>query len=451
MVKLFGTDGIRGIANTEPMTPETAVKVGRALAYYFKQHGSVRPHVVIGKDTRISGDMLEQALAAGICAMGVDVKLAGVLPTPGIAYLAAQTEAIAGVVISASHNPFYDNGIKIFNRDGYKLADKVEAAIEELIVDRRPLEASARIKETGRIASIKDATQRYATFLRATLPGKKPLQGFKIIIDCSNGATHAVAPLVLKGLGADLVTLFAEPNGTNINQDCGSQHPQFLAKTVVDKSAHIGLAFDGDGDRLIAVAESGEVLTGDQVLAICAGFLTKTGRLEPPKVVSTVMSNMGLGKALQRMGLEHIKSQVGDRYVMEEMQASGAVIGGEDSGHLIFHKYHTTGDGILAALRLLEAMQALKKPLSDLSRSMRVYPQVLINIDVAKKPDIASLPTVLEIIAQVEKELSDNGRVLVRYSGTQPQCRVMVEGPTPEKTNRYCKQIAESVRQEIGV
>jgi len=313
------------------------------------------------------------------------------------------------------------------------------------------METAASIKETGRTVSIKDATQRYATFLSATFPKEISLQGLKIVIDCSNGATHAVAPLVLKGLGADLVTLFAEPNGTNINQDCGSQHPQYLATAVADNSAHIGLAFDGDGDRLIAVAENGEVLTGDQVLAICSDYLTKTGRLEPPKVVSTIMSNMGLGKALQRMGLAHIKSQVGDRYVMEEMQASGAVIGGEDSGHLIFHKYHTTGDGVLAALRVLEVMQALKKPLSDLGNSMRVYPQVLINIDVSEKPDIASLPAVLAVIEQVEKNLGDNGRVLVRYSGTQPQCRVMVEGPTPEITNRYCKKIANSVRQEIGV
>ncbi len=450
MAKLFGTDGIRGVANTEPMTPETAVKVGRAVAYYFKQEGGVRPQVVIGKDTRISGDMLELALASGICAMGVDVKLAGVLPTPGIAYLAAQTESIAGVVISASHNPFYDNGIKVFTGKGYKLADSVEADVEALIVEPLPMDASMQIKETGRTVIMKDAAHQYATFLGATFPEDFSLQGLKIVIDCSNGATHAVAPLVLQGLGADVTTLFAEPNGTNINHECGSQHPQILSKTVIDNSAHVGLAFDGDGDRLVAVAENGAVLTGDQVLTICADYLAKTGKLDPPKVVSTVMSNMGFGKALQRMNLEHIQAQVGDRYVMEQMRASGAVIGGEDSGHLIFHEYHTTGDGILAALRLLEAMQAQQATLSELSRLMRVYPQVLINVDVAEKPDLVTIPAICEVVEQVEKQLGDEGRVLVRYSGTQPQCRVMVEGPTFETTNRYCRQIASVIQNEIG-
>jgi len=450
MSKLFGTDGIRGVANTEPMTPETAVKVGRALGYYFKQGGNRRPHIVIGKDTRISGDMLEQALASGICSMGVDVQLVGVLPTPGIAYLTAQTKAIAGVVVSASHNPFYDNGIKVFNSNGYKLSDAIEADIEELLTNQRPIEVSAQIQETGRIKPLLEATQKYASFLSATFPRGFSLQHTKIIIDCSNGATHAVAPLVFGDVGANITTLFAKPNGTNINQDCGSQHPKALAKAVVDNSADIGLAFDGDGDRLIAVAENGTVLTGDQVLAICADYRVKSGKLDPPIVVSTVMSNMGLGKALQKMNLEHIKSKVGDRYVMEQMQASGAVIGGEDSGHLIFREYHTTGDGLLAALRLLEAMQSQRKPLSELSGLMRVFPQVLINVDVKSKPDIGSLPGVVEVIAQVESELGHEGRVLVRYSGTQPQCRVMVEGPTFETTNRYCRQIANKVKQEIG-
>lgn len=450
MGNLFGTDGIRGVANTEPMTPDTAVKVGRALAYYFKEDETTHPHIVIGKDTRTSGDMLEHALAAGICAMGVDVQLAGVLPTPGVAYLTAQTKAIAGVVISASHNPFYDNGIKVFNRDGYKLSNTIEADIEDLIFDQRPIEVSAQIQETGRIKSLLDATQKYASFLSATFPKDSSLQDIKIIIDCSNGATHMVAPLVFSDLGANITTLFAEPNGININQDCGSQHPEFLARAVVDNAADIGLAFDGDGDRLIAVAENGAVLTGDQVLTICANYIVKTEGMKPPKVVSTVMSNMGLGKALQQMNLEHVKAKVGDRYVMEMMRANKAVIGGEDSGHLIFHNYHTTGDGILAALRLLEAMQAQQKPLSELSRLMRVYPQVLINVDVSTKPEIASVPAVVAAIAKVEKELGDDGRVLVRYSGTQPQCRVMVEGPNQEITNRYCMQIANTVKQEIG-
>ncbi|MFC1505312.1 phosphoglucosamine mutase [Thermodesulfobacteriota bacterium] len=451
MTKLFGTDGIRGVANTDPMTPEMGVKVGRAVAYYFNQEELAHAHIVIGKDTRISGDMLEQALAAGICAMGVDVQFVDVLPTPGIAYLTAQTKAVAGVVISASHNPFYDNGIKIFNSDGYKLTEAAEEAIESLIFDDRPNKISAGIQKTGRTGRIAAAVQTYAAFLSDTFPKNLSLQGLKVVIDCSNGATHAVAPMVFKTLGAAVETLFAEPSGTNINYECGSQHPQALAQAVIEKGGQIGLAFDGDGDRLVAVAENGHILTGDQVLAIVAKYLYKTGALEPPTVVSTVMSNMGLGKTLQKMNIAHVQAQVGDRHVMEQMQASGAIIGGEDSGHLIFHKFHTTGDGILAALRLLEAMLAQKKTLSELSASMQVYPQIMINVDVAEKPDIESMPSVVEVIAQVEEQLGIEGRVLVRYSGTQPQCRVMVEGPTQEITNRYCNQIAKVVKKEIGL
>jgi phosphoglucosamine mutase len=450
MAKLFGTDGIRGVANTEPMTPETAVKVGRAIALYFNRKERAYPHIVIGKDTRVSGDMLEHALASGICAMGVDVQLAGVLPTPGIAYMTTATHAIAGVVISASHNPFYDNGIKIFNGDGYKLTDSAEAEIEALIDQQRtPTAPLTGVRKTGRTIQAHDAAAMYGAFLKGTFRSK--LHGFKIILDCSNGATHEVAPRLFRFLEADITTLFAEPDGLNINQNCGSQHPQTLAQTVVDQGAHIGLAFDGDGDRLIAVAETGHILTGDQVLMICARHVHRAGGLKPPVVVSTVMSNMGLAKALKKEGLDHIQSQVGDRYVMEQMLESGAVIGGEDSGHLIFHNFHTTGDGILAALRLLEAMLAQKKPLSELSRLMPVYPQILINVDVAQKPDLTSLPAVQAAILHVEKELGDEGRVLVRYSGTQPQCRVMVEGPSQEITDRYCRQIAETVKKEIGL
>ena len=449
MGKLFGTDGIRGLANEYPMTSEMAMKVGRAVAYFFNRKEKGSPKIIIGKDTRISGYMLEYALVSGICSMGADAYLAGVLPTPGIAYITASTDADAGIVISASHNPFYDNGIKIFKRDGFKLSDEKEAEIEKTLLSDEISSISRNIRMTGGVYRIADAGQNYIDFLLSKVP-ENFCQGLKIVIDCSNGATYKVAPELFARLGAEVETLFNDPDGRNINENCGSQHTSELTKIVLEKNADIGLAFDGDGDRLIAVDEDGNIITGDKILAICARAMKKKGELKNNTVVSTVMSNMGLGIALEYMGIKHIKAKVGDRYVLESMIHSGAVLGGEDSGHMIFLDHQTTGDGILTALKLIEALKNDSKPLSELVKIMDVFPQVLINVEVKNKPDISSVPQITEAIKAVEKNLAGKGRVLVRYSGTQPLCRVMIEGPTQKITEKYCQEIADKVKEQIG-
>jgi len=438
MGKLFGTDGIRGVANEYPITCEMAVDIGRAVAHLFRA-GTGRSKIVIGKDTRISGDMIEYALVSGICSMGVDAVLADILPTPGIAYMTSSMGANAGIVISASHNPFYDNGIKIFNKEGFKLSDEKEKEIERKTV-----------RDTGRAFKIEDAGKNYIKFLRSALPEGFNLNGMKIVIDCANGATYQVAPELFKKLGADVESIYTEPDGKNINENCGSQHPEALIEIVLKKEADIGLAFDGDGDRLIAVDENGSVLTGDQILAVCANMLKLNSKLNNNLVISTIMSNMGLKVALKDLGIEHIMTNVGDRYVMEQMVSSGSVLGGEDSGHTIFLNHHTTGDGILSALKLIESMKFESKPLSELKKVMTVFPQSLINVEVKSKPEISSIPAVQEAIRSVEKDLGEKGRVLVRYSGTQPICRVMVEGPTEEETQRYCEQISDVIQKELG-
>lgn len=449
MNKLFGTDGIRGVANEYPMTSELAMKVGKAVGLLFKRHTD-RSKIIIGKDTRRSGDMLEYAIASGICAMGVDVYLAGVLPTPGIAYLAASENANAGIVISASHNPFYDNGIKIFKGDGFKLSDRKEAEIEALVLNESPDLSVKTVQDTGRVYAMADSGKSYANFLKHTVPGKNYFKGLKIITDCSNGATFDVAPELLTLLGADVDALFVRPDGKNINDNCGSQNPEVLRKNVVNKGADIGLAFDGDGDRLVAVDETGGIATGDQIIAICAKYMKETGTLKGNCVVSTVMSNLGLTLSLKEMGIEHIVSDVGDRRVVEKMISSGSVLGGEDSGHMIFLDHHTTGDGILSALRLIEIMQAESKPLSALRKIMTVFPQILINVEVNHKPDIETVPEIKDAMSSVEHRLKDEGRVLVRYSGTEPLCRVMVEGPSIDKTRIYCQELAEVVKNTLG-
>ncbi len=449
MGKLFGTDGIRGVANVYPMTSETALNVGRAVTSLFMKPG--RPSkIIIGKDTRISGPMLEYAMASGICSMGGEAFLTGVLPTPGIALLAAATGANAGVVISASHNPFEDNGIKIFNGDGHKLSDEREWEIEELILNDRLPSLHESIRETGHVQEIEDAQARYVQFLIDTLPRGFSLDGMKIVLDCSNGATYKVAPWVFSELGASVESLCVSPDGININKDCGSQHPIQLIDRVRKTGALAGLAFDGDGDRLIAVDEKGRVVTGDQILAICARHMKETGTLKNNLAVSTVMSNIGLRQALKGLGIRHRITDVGDRYVLREMIASGAVLGGEDSGHMIFLNHHTTGDGILTGLRLIEAMRSAEKPLSELSGIMSVFPQILLNVEVAEKPDIFNIPAISEEIHAVEAELGDKGRVLVRYSGTQPLCRVMVEGPTEDETRACCNRIVRVIQKKIG-
>jgi len=451
--RLFGTDGIRGVANRYPLDCETAIVAGRAIAAYFSQDKNASGRFLVGQDTRISGSMLACSLAAGICSMGMDVYLAGVMPTPGVAYLTTTEGFDAGIVISASHNPFYDNGIKLFGGDGFKLSDTVERSIEKLIADSQALaRQSQAVQQVGRINDFTGALSHYSRFLEDVVSndGAKSFDGTKLVIDGSNGAASEIAPALFRSLGANVKSISCTPDGFNINDNCGSQHPQALARAVVAEKADAGLAFDGDADRLIAVDESGNVLSGDQVMAICARDMLSKGELKNAKVVTTVMSNIGLGMALENMGIEHLKAQVGDRYVMEEMRKTGAVLGGEDSGHMIFLNHHTTGDGMLAAIKLLEAVRAAGKPLSELATLMTVFPQSLINVDVKAKPALETVGAIVAAIAEVEARLGDKGRVLVRYSGTQPQCRVMVEGPTKSETQSFCKQIADVVAGELG-
>ncbi len=450
MGRLFGTDGIRGAANQYPLTAEMALRVGRAAASIFRGTNS-QTKIIIGKDTRQSGDMIESALAAGICSAGVNASLTGILPTPAVAYLASATEACAGIMISASHNPFYDNGIKIFDGNGFKLDDHKEEQLECLILDTHTDDAGSKtIQNTGSVEKFEDAVERYLAFLKNTLAEKTVFKDMKIIVDCSNGATYAVAPRLFHNLGAQVKVIGANPDGKNINAGCGSENPETLIDTVIARKADIGLAFDGDGDRLVAVAENGQLITGDRILAIFARALKQKGLLKNNLVVSTVMSNLGLRLALKNLGIDYLTAPVGDRYVLEQMHANGAIIGGEDSGHMIFLDRHTTGDGMLAAIRLLQVMQDENKPLSELSRVMKVFPQVLLNIEVQNKPEIETVPQIKNAIRRVEDILGERGRVLVRYSGTEPLCRVMVEGPVEEETRRCCRQIADAVKAALG-
>ncbi len=446
---LFGTDGIRGEANRHPMTAEMTFKVGQTVAHLFKRNGH-RARVVIGKDTRISGYMLESSLEAGITSMGGDAYLVGVLPTPGVAFITPSMRADAGIVISASHNPFQDNGLKIFDADGFKLTSDQENVIEELIFGSTLEHLLPTGKNIGKAIRITDIHGRYIVFLKNSFPRDLSMEGMKIVMDTANGATYRVAPDAFTELGADVTVIHNTPNGVNINDACGSQHTKDLKKAVVESGASIGLAFDGDGDRLIAVDEKGHEISGDQLLIICAYRLKKEGRLKNNLLVSTIMSNLGLRVACIKYGFQHHASDVGDRHVLADMLRLGAVIGGEDAGHMIFLDHHKTGDGIIAAMQLIAAMLKEGKPLSELAALMDVFPQKLINVDVRSKPDIESVPAIMDAIRQVERELGDEGRVLVRYSGTQQMCRVMLEGPSHELTEKYCRQIADVVRKELG-
>ena len=449
MGKLFGTDGIRGEANRHPMDAAMTFSVGQAVTHLFKQ-GTHRTRVVIGKDTRISGYMLESSLEAGISSMGGISYLVRVLPTPGIAFITQSMRADAGIVISASHNPYQDNGIKIFGGNGFKLSDEQEEVIENLILSGNLPKMVPHARDMGRSHRMEDAPGRYIVFLKNTFPRDLSMEGMKIVIDAANGATYKVAPYAFTELGVDVEVIHNNPNGLNINENCGSQHTQDLEKRVVDSGAAIGLAFDGDGDRLLAVDEKGRKITGDQIMIICAKVLKDRGKLKNDLLVSTVMSNLGLTIACKKYGFNHHAAKVGDRYVLEDMQRLGALIGGEDSGHMIFLNHHTTGDGILTAMQLIAAMIKEDKPLSELATMMDVYPQKLINVDVKSKPEISTVPQLVEAIKQVEAELGEQGRVLVRYSGTQNYCRVMVEGPTDELTEKYCQQIADEVSTVLG-
>lgn len=450
MGRLFGTDGVRGVANVSPMTAEMVLEIGRATAYVCKSRNNQRHKIVIGRDTRVSGYMLESALTAGICSMGVDVLLVGPMSTPGIAFITHNVRADAGMVISASHNPYQDNGIKIFSRDGYKLPDAEEDEIESLATSGRIRDIRPTASEIGKSRRIDDAAGRYIVFCKCTFPGDLSLEGMRIVLDCGNGATYKVAPIIFSELGADVTPIHCEPDGTNINDNCGSQYTGNMVAKLKEVGADIGLAFDGDGDRLIAVDENGQELTGDHLLAICGKMYKELGLLSNNLIISTVMSNFGFNVALRKLGINHGVCKVGDRYVLEMMKGKRAVIGGEPSGHIIFLNHHTTGDGIISALQLLAAMRRSGKPLSELSSIMTLAPQKTINVDVSRKPPLEELTELQTAIKAAEAELGDAGRVLIRYSGTQAMCRVMVEGPTEEITDHLVKQLAEIVKNSIG-
>jgi phosphoglucosamine mutase len=451
--KLFGTDGVRGMANMGNMTAEQALEIGRAVAYvckeYHKGKGS-RPRIVIGKDTRLSGYMLENALTAGVCSMGVDVLLLGPLPTPGVAFITQDMRADAGIVISASHNPYHDNGIKIFSRTGYKLPDAEEEEMEQLIAGHTLSDVRSKESDIGKAKRIDDAVGRYIVFCKNTFPEDQTLDGMKLVLDCANGAAYKVAPIIFTELGAAVTAIHVSPNGMNINDNCGSQYTADLRAKVVATGADVGLAFDGDADRLIVVDETGEELSGDQIMAICAVHYKNKGMLKNNEIVGTVMSNFGFLSAMKEQGVDVAITPVGDRYVLERMIKDNAVLGGEASGHMIFHNHHSTGDGIIAALQLLAIMRETGKPLSELAKVMSVFPQKLINFNVAQKPPLEEIAEIQKAVQKAEAELGDKGRVLIRYSGTQPMCRVMVEGPTDEITNRLAEQLTAVVKKFIG-
>ncbi|MGH8057765.1 MAG: phosphoglucosamine mutase [Candidatus Entotheonellia bacterium] len=447
--RLFGTDGVRGLANQYPLTPEMAFRLGRAGAELLKGDRPERGSLVVGRDTRLSGDMLEAAIAAGICSAGVDVIQIGILPTPAIAYLTRAWNALGGVVISASHNPFEDNGIKFFGGDGFKLPDEQEAQLERMVRDSA-VRQSPTGRDVGRIRVVADAAAQYIAFARRTLGEDLSLAGLRIVLDCANGAASAVAPQLFAQLGAQVITRGTEPDGTNINQGCGALFPNDVQALVREQGAQVGFCFDGDADRMIAVDETGEVRDGDYTLGICTRDLLRRGALNPPYVVGTVMSNYGLEEALQRMGVMLLRAPVGDRYVLDEMRKSGATLGGEQSGHTVFLTHATTGDGLITALQVLRVMQTSGQPLSRLASVLTKYPQVLLNVRVRARIDPLDLPDVREALARAQQTLDGTGRILVRLSGTEPLARVMVEGKDAEAIHTVAHDIAQSIERAIG-
>ena len=449
MRKLFGTDGVRGVANQDPMTSEMAQRIGRAAAHVFRD-SSRRHRVVIGKDTRLSGYMIESALTSGLCSMGIDVLLVGPVPTPGIAFLTRSLRADAGVVISASHNPYEDNGIKFFGRDGFKLPDALESKMEELIFSGAIDGIRPTAAEIGKAVRIDDAIGRYNEYVKSSFPRGMDLAGLKVVVDSANGAAYKIGPRVLLELGAEVISLYAEPNGTNINQGCGSLYPEVISRAVVANRAHLGIAFDGDADRVILCDENGRVVDGDGVMAICALHMIRQGRLRHNVLVATVMSNLGLELALREAGGRLVRAAVGDRYVMEMMLEGGYNLGGEQSGHLIFLDHNTTGDGLITALQVLATMKQDGKLLSELAACMRTYPQVLVNVKVKEKRDLASVPEIAARIAEVEKDLQGSGRLLIRYSGTEPKLRIMLEGEDEAVIARYAEELAGLVRTHLA-
>ena len=450
MVKrFFGTDGLRGRVNEFPMLPETVLRLGLAAGQYFR-NGKKRHKVLIGKDTRISGYIFETALTSGLCAAGMDVMLVGPMPTPAISFLTRSMRCDLGVVISASHNPYSDNGIKFFDSQGYKLPDAVEDEIADLVLDPCADWAYPPQDRVGKTARVVDSMGRYVVTLKHTFPADRTLDGVKIVLDCAHGATYRVAPMVLGELGAEVVAMGVSPDGTNINEGCGSLHPDKVAARVVAEGADIGLALDGDGDRLIVVDEKGTVLDGDQIMALCALDKMERGALCGNLLVATVMSNMALEVFMREHGGRLLRTPVGDRYVAETMRREGAVLGGEQSGHLIFSNYSTTGDGILAALQLLRIMIARQRPLSELAGLLTPYPQVLVNVPVAGKRAFEELPELMDAVAQAEAELAGRGRVLLRYSGTEAKARVMVEGQDTAQVRALADALAEVVRRVLN-
>jgi phosphoglucosamine mutase len=448
--KLFGTDGVRGRANYAPMTVEMALALGRAAGKIFRR-GPGQHRIVIGKDTRLSGYMFENALIAGLCSMGVDTLMVGPLPTPGVAYITRAYRADAGIVISASHNPFHDNGIKFFTPEGFKLADTLEEEIEQVVADAAHLDVLPADDALGKNTKIEDAQGRYIEFVKSSFPRKLTLQGLKIVVDCANGACYRVGPLVFQELEATVVPHGCSPNGLNINKDCGATHPAAAAALVKQHHADVGIAFDGDGDRVVMADERGEILDGDEILAICAKEMHRREELDRPLVIGTVMTNLGVIRSLQTVGIEVSTAPVGDRYVLQEMVRLGANLGGEQSGHLIFFPYSRTGDGIVAALQVLRIMQESGRRLSEIRSWVRRFPQALINVSVKAKPPLLKLPLVGRAIEEANRSLGGEGRVLVRYSGTEPICRVMVEGEDDKLVERLAQMIAEATEVEVGL
>ena len=453
MGRLFGTDGVRGVANIEPVTAETALKLGRAAAHIITQLGGSRGHraqIVIGKDTRLSGYMLENALAAGIMSLGVDVLLIGPLPTPGVAYITRSLRADAGIVLSASHNPYEDNGIKFFRHDGYKLDDEIELKIENLVFSGEIESIRPTAGKIGRATRIDDALGRYVEFAKGSFPRNLTLEGLRVAVDVGNGAAYKSTPCILRELGATAIVAHNTPNGRNINKDCGSTHPAEIQRLVRETGAQIGITHDGDADRVLLCDETGELVDGDEIMAIAAIDLLKRERLAQNTLVATIMSNFGLDEALHAHGGKVTRTKVGDRYVIEEMMRNRLNLGGEQSGHMIFHDYTTTGDGIISALQILRVMVERGRPLSELKRCLVKYPQAQRNLRVKSKPPIDELPEVLRLVRHAEAELAGAGRVLLRYSGTEPKIRLLIEGRDAARIDAHADGIAAVLAAEIG-
>jgi phosphoglucosamine mutase len=447
---LFGTDGIRGVANEHPMTPELALQLGRAVTFVAGRGKSHVPRVLVGKDTRVSGYMLEQAIASGVCATGGRVMLCGPMPTPAIAHLTVSMRADAGIVISASHNPYQDNGIKVFGADGFKLPDESESEIEQLMENDELLGKRSTGPSIGRAEKLEDARGRYVVFLKQTFPNDLSLDGVRVVVDAAHGAAYRVAPLVLQELGAQVTAIGVKPNGVNINRESGALHPEHVRAEVEKRGAAIGIALDGDADRVIVVDEKGRIVDGDQVMAMCAARMMEEGRLRKGTVVATVMSNLGLEHALTRCRAKLLRTQVGDRYVVEAMRSGGFNLGGEQSGHLVFLDYASTGDGMLAALQVLALMLRTGKPLSELAESaMQRVPQVLESVSLRERRPLENMLRLSELTAKIAKALGDDGRVLVRWSGTEPKLRIMLEGPREDRIRQWANELVEAARSDL--